>query len=113
MEKFAARIPGILKFLVITLIVFTIMMAFTPVNLYADNPEQTPVKTEKPEESSGDTLIVPVPLRQRLNDPNYDTRFERGALQPWHDTRSIYLRRTIPLSQLAAAKLPDTMQLIS
>lgn len=109
MGRLATKIFGVIKFSVTTIIVFTAVVVCTPVNAYADNPEKIPEKIAKPDESSGDTLLAPVPLRQRLNDPNYDIRFERGALQPWHDTRSIYLRRTIPLSQLAVAKLPDTV----
>jgi hypothetical protein len=48
-------------------------------------------------------------LRIRLQDPNYDVRFERGSLQPWHDIRSIYLRRTIPVTHLAVIKNQDSI----
>lgn len=51
--------------------------------------------------SSNDSLLPHDNHPPRWDDPNIDTRFDRGTLQPWHDTRSIYLRRTVPISNLA------------
>ncbi len=85
------------------------MLVCAPTKLIASPPDVIPRDQKLQENSLHDTIIAPLPLRQRLDDPNYDTRFERGALQPWHDTKSIYLRRTIPLSQLAALRLPDSV----
>lgn len=58
--------------------------------------------TLNPETLQNDSIQPGDFLRKRLEDPNYDSRYDRGTLQPWHDIRSIYLRRTIPNNHLAS-----------
>ncbi len=58
--------------------------------------------TLNPETLQNDSIQPGNYLRKRLEDPNYDSRYDRGTLQPWHDIRSIYLRRTIPNNHLAS-----------
>jgi len=48
-----------------------------------------------------DSVLPANDVQRRLEDPDFDIRFERGVMQPWHDRKSIYPRRTIPLSHLA------------
>lgn len=100
MKILTARIFVVVKFSVV-ITTLALMMVGTPVKAYADHPEKNLKKKENREENAGDTIELPVPMHQKLNDPNYDTRYDRGSIQPWHDLKSIYLRRTIPLSQLA------------
>jgi hypothetical protein len=49
-----------------------------------------------------DSISQEIPVNIRLLDPNFDVRREKGRRQPWHDTKSIYLRRTVPVINLAA-----------
>jgi hypothetical protein len=51
-------------------------------------------------------------MRDRLLDPGYDVRFNRGTILPWHDTKSTYLRRTIPTSHLAGTYTVNTKSLL-
>jgi hypothetical protein len=75
-------------------------MFFSTYVTYASNPasHKEPVKEIVPAENNQEKQSI---SRDRLLDPGYDVRFNRGVVHPWHDTKSIYLRRTIPISQLA------------
>lgn len=60
-------------------------------------------KTEEPtNDNLPDTLLPMDPIRLKLEDPDYDVRYEKGSIKPWHEIRSIYLRRQISPSNLAA-----------
>jgi hypothetical protein len=95
-----------------SLILFLFFSAF----VFATQGQTNPVGNE-PVDLPADSLTIQLndsisqenPLRIRLQDPNYDVRFEKGSLQPWHDIRSIYLRRTIPVTHLAAIKIHDSV----
>lgn len=54
--------------------------------------------------SSNDSIIPDANQPGRWENPELDTRFNRGTIQPWHDTRSIYLRRSVPPSHLACLR---------
>lgn len=60
-----------------------------------------------------DSISQETPINIRLQDPNFDVRREKGRRQPWHDTKSIYLRRTIPVLHLAAVMDPNQTKFIN
>jgi len=60
-------------------------------------------KTEDPGKNISPDTIIPIsPIRLKLEDPDYDVRYEKGSIMPWDEIRSIYLRRQIPSTNLAA-----------
>jgi hypothetical protein len=64
-------------------------------------------KTENPENNNlSDTILPADPIRLKLEDPDYDVRYEKGSIKPWHEIRSIYLRRQISPSNLAFISYP-------
>jgi hypothetical protein len=93
--------------LFLTFVASTVFMTFGGSKTTSTDFEDVP--TEELFILESDSISQENPLRIRLQDPNYDVRFERGSLQPWHDIRSIYLRRTIPVMHLAATKKPDSI----
>lgn len=64
-----------------------------------NNPSSFHIETDT--HNATDSLPAPHPVHERLQDPDFDVRFNRGKLQPWHDIKSVYPRRTIPMSLLA------------
>lgn len=78
----------------------------TPKQVMADKPEPNSMENagesqENQVQDEENDAIVPVYIRKRLENPDYDVRYENGTIQPWHDTRSIYPYRKILLSRLA------------
>lgn len=65
---------------------------------YYDNPQ---IETNS-EDVITDSVSSGNSNKIRLQDPQFDVRYERGVLKPWHDVKSFYLRRTIPVKHLAS-----------
>ncbi len=59
--------------------------------------QQQPIKDNLP-----DTILPFDHIRLKLEDPDYDVRYEKGSIKPWHEIKSIYLKRQISPSNFAA-----------
>jgi hypothetical protein len=68
----------------------------TIASFHFDDPKST-----KNSVQPSDTILPANDVQRKLDDPDFDIRFERGVMQPWHDRKSVYPRRSVPLSQLA------------
>ncbi len=91
------------KYLFRKLFVFLFFLVIMLQAYPCENTEEknSPKPVPKSVTPSSDTIRVPEHIRQRLDNPTYDTRFNKGSMKPWDDRKSIYIRRTILMSTLA------------
>ncbi|MFW5758058.1 MAG: hypothetical protein ACOCYO_05180 [Bacteroidota bacterium] len=87
------------KLLVFIALLIVMLKAYPSDNIEkkVNSPKPVPESVSSPK----DTIYVPRQIRQRLENPTYDIRFNKGSIKPWHDRKSIYIKRMILMSTLA------------
>ncbi len=100
MEQKHSNLRNLFTKLLVFLVLFVIMLKAYPSESIEKkvNPSKPPAESVS---SPKDTTYIPNHIRQRLENPAFDIRFNKGTLKPWHDRKSIYIRRMILMSTLA------------